>query len=154
MTNNKQIPGYIYTPYVPLQTTNLNLSQGSKQQLNISLTSYTIPNHTYQIALAQKFKFIKRFKNFQNIAATFTSLYPSDEDYQKRIDDSITEFLPGNEIFISKIEQDQSKSWINTVPHDTNNDYIIHIILLNSNIEKQIHGPMLVRMLDSNVVEV
>ena len=107
--------GYIYAPYVPLQTTTINMSITLKPITTFTLFSSIVSEKSYQIALGQKYKFLS--------------------DHTKdtyKIDPFAHRFKIDDMFFITEITETKDEFHAYPVAENTSVDYLIKVISLDS----------------------
>jgi len=107
--------GYIYAPYVPLQTTNVFADITTKSILNVLLNSNSTMEKNYNITLAQKYQFLSN-----HIKVLENSSEPK-----------IYEFKIGDMFFISNIIEIKNEFHAYPVSENYNTDYLIETVTLN-----------------------
>lgn len=106
--------GYLYTPFVPLQTTTINMSVALKPITSFTLLSSVTSEKSYQIALGQKYKFLSDHEKDTYKTNTFS--------HQFKIDDMF---------FITQITETKDEFHAYPVAENPSVDYLIKVISLD-----------------------
>jgi len=133
---NVSSSGYIYAPYVPLQTTAIGLSSVKKlPSIELNSENRNGKLATYNLAIGKSYEFILNYVkmskiNDDDISFEYDSNNPDhDHALKAALRRHINEFAVGQTIFITEIAEACNNFWyINEYTNNRNDDYTITFI--------------------------
>jgi len=143
--------GYVYTPYVPLQTSDINNKETPLP--NVTLHSIADTSKSYQFAIGKTYEFLFSYMKTakqEDLNSNFSSGF-NDEDFRKAIQRFVHTFKQHDKIFISGINQVCNRwYYVSEYSGNSNDDYCLMVI--SGDKMHTFTGTELVDMLDKNII--
>lgn len=143
--------GYVYAPYVPLQTT--WLTSPIKTLPSINLHCNDDKEKIYQFAIGKSYEFLfnymKTIKDLEPADAITENL--TDEEFKSALERHVYKFEPYNKLFITEITEECNNFYYKSeFSNNTNDDYRITFVCN----EKQFifNATEIVDMLDQQII--
>ena len=142
--------GYVYSPYVPLQSTWLTAPTRSLPSINLYCNNGK--EKIYQFALGKSYEFLWSYmKTIKDLHTSYVTENLSDEEFRDALERHIYKFEPHNKIFITEITEECNTFYYKSeYSGNVNDDYKITFICVEKSFT--FSATEVIDMLDQQII--